>query len=196
MPLKCIFTLVLFVFTEKASPFIVLSMEDPLEGMQGALFRSLLDIDCLNSLQESVLPGDADNVKLLKDFEAPFLSMDDSIELIRRTGRDSHLLGLLGLEKINKDHDGLHCDQVQNPTALIQLEADSQERMDQELEEEEGEIETEVQPEEEREQEVKSPAAVSPATVCDLLKMLVITSSVNVNPYCYWNNELFMVCQR
>lgn len=192
-----IFTVILFVFTEKASPFIVLSMEDPLEGMQGALFRSLLDIDCLNSLQESVLPGDADNIKLLKDFEAPFLSLDESIELIRRTGRDSHLLGLLGLETINKDHDGLLCDQVQKPTPLIQLEGDSQERMDQEPEEEEGEIETEVQPaEEEREQEVKSPAAVSPATVCDLLKMLVITSSVNVNPYWYWNNELFMVCQR
>ncbi|TWW81086.1 Sentrin-specific protease 7 [Takifugu flavidus] len=145
---------------EKASPFIVLSMEDPLEGMQGALFRSHLDIDCLNSLQESVLPGDADNIQLLKDFEAPFLSLDDSIELIRRTRRDSHLLGLLGLEKIDKDHDGLLCDQFQNPTPLIQLEGDSQERMDQELEEEEGEIETEFQPaEEEREQEVKSPAA-------------------------------------
>lgn len=186
MHLKCIFTVILFVFTEKASPFIVLSMEDPLEGMQGALFRSLLDIDCLNSLHESVLPGDTDNIQLLKDFEAPFLSLDDSIELIRRTRRDSHLLGLLGLEKIDKDHDGLLCDQFQNPTPLIQLEGDSQERMDQELEEEEGEIETEFQPaEEEREQEVKSPAAVSPATVCDLLKMLVITSSVSVNPYWY-----------
>lgn len=186
-------------FPEKASPFIVLSMKDPLEGIQGAFFRSHLDIDCLNCPQESVLPGDADNIKLLEDFEAPSLSLDDSIELIRRTGRDSHLLGLLGLEKINKDHDGLLCDQVQNPTPLIQLEGDSQERMEQELEEEEeeGEIETEFQPaEEEREQEVKSPAAVSPATVCDLLKMLVITSSVNVNPYWYWNNELFMVCQR
>lgn len=175
----------------------MLSMKDPLEGIQGAFFRSHLDIDCLNSLQESVLPGDADNIELLNEFEAPFLSLDDSIELIRRTGRDSHLLGLLGLDK---DHDGLLCDQVQNPTPLIQLEGDSQERMDQELEEEEeeeGEIETEFQPaEEEREQEVKSPAAVSPATVCDLLKMLVITSSVNVNPYWYWNNELFMVCQR
>lgn len=171
-------------------------MEDPLEGMQGALFRSLLDIDCLNSLQELILPGDADNIKFLDEFEAPFLSLEDSIELIRRTGKDSHLLGLLGLEKVNKDHDGLLCIQVQSPTPLIQLEGDSQERMDQELEEE-GEIETQVQPEEEEgEQEVKSPAAVSPATVCDLLKMLVITSSVNVNPYWYWNNELFMLCQR
>lgn len=161
---------ILYGFTEKASPFIVLTIEDPLKGMQGALFRSLLDIDCLNSLTEPVLPCDADEIKLLEDFQAPFLSLDDSIELIRETGRDSHLLGLLGLETFTGDQDSLLCNQVQNTTPVLQLEGDSQERMDQELEEE-GEMETKPQPEEERgEEEVKSPAVVSPSTVCDLLK--------------------------
>lgn len=148
----------------------MLTLHDPLEGMQGALFRSLLDIDCLRIETEPILPS-ADKMNVFEDFQEPSLSLDDSIELIRRTGRDSHLLGLLGLE-INEDLDGQidNCDQAQNSSPLLQLEGDSQERTDQEVEEEE-EIETEPQPEEEqREQEVKSPAAVSPANVCDLFK--------------------------
>lgn len=149
---------------------MILTLDDPLEGMQGALFRSLLDIDCLNTLTtESVVSCDPEEINLLKDFQGPFLSLDESIELIRKTGRECHLLSLLGLEKINEDEDGLLCDPVQNTSPLIQLEGDSQERMEQE--EEEVDIETELQPQEEqREQEVKSPASVSPANICNLFK--------------------------
>lgn len=150
---------------------MILTLDDPLEGMQGALFRSLLDIDCLNSLTESLVSCDPEENNLLKDFQGPFLSLDESIELIRKTGRECHLLSLLGLEKINEDEDGLLCDPVQNTPPLIHLEGDSQERMEQEEEEEEVDIETELQPQEEqREQEVKSPAAVNPANICNLFK--------------------------
>lgn len=147
---------------------MILTLVDPLEGMQGALFRSLLDIDCLSSLTESVVSCDREDINLLEDFQGPFLSLDDSIELIRQTGSECHLLSLLGLEKFNEHQDGLLCDQVQNTLSLSQPEGDSQERMEQE---EEVDIETELQLEEEqREQEVKSPAAVNPANICNLFK--------------------------
>lgn len=145
---------------------MILTLDDPLEGMQGALFRSLLDIDCLNSFTESIVSRDPGEINLFEDFQGPFLSLDDSIELIRKTGRECHLLSLLGLEKINEDQDGHKVDQIQNTPAFTQLEGYLQERMEQE---EEVDIETELQPEEEqREQEVKS-AAVSPANICNLL---------------------------
>lgn len=160
---------ILYIFAEKASPFIILTLNDPLEGMQGALLRSLLDIDCLNSQCQSVVSCDPEEINLLEDFQGPLLSLDDSVELIRRTERDCHLLRLLGLEKVNEHQDGILCDRVQNTSPLIQPEGVSQERMEQE--EEEVDIETELQPEEEqREQEVKSPAAVSPANICNLFK--------------------------
>lgn len=153
---------------------MILTLDHPLEGMQGALFRSLLDIDCLNSFRESVVSCDPEETNLLEDFQGPFLSLDDSIELIRRTGRDGHLLGLLGLEKMNEDQDGLLCDQVQNTPPLVQLEGNFQEKMEQE-QEEEVDIETELQPEEEqREQEVKSPAAVGSANIFNLIEDAIV----------------------
>lgn len=168
--MRIFYVFFVFFFTEKASPFIILTLDDPLEGMQGALFRSLLEFDCLNSQCQSVGSCDPEEINLLEDFQGSFLSFDDSIELIRRTGRECHLLSLLGLEKINEDQDGLLCDQFQNTPCLIQPEGDSQERMEQE-QEEEVDIETELQSEEEqREQQVKSPAAVSPSNICNLFK--------------------------
>lgn len=153
---------------------MILTLDHSLEEMQGALLRSYLDIDCFNSLKEPVVSCDPEDINLLEDFQGPFLSLDDSIELIRRTGRDGHLLRLLGFEKMNEDQDGLLCDQFQNTHPLIQLEGIFQESMEQEQEEEVG-IETELQPQEEqREQEVKSPAAVSSANICNLIKNAIV----------------------
>lgn len=152
---------------------MILTLDDPLVGMQGALFHSLLDINCLNSLTESVVFCDPEESNLLEDFQGPCLSLDDSMMLIRKSGKESHLLSSLGLEKINEDQDGLLCDQVQNTSSLVQMDGDSQEKMEQEQEQEqekEVDIETEQPEEELREQEVKSPAAVSPANICNLFK--------------------------
>lgn len=151
---------------------MILTLGHRLEGIQGALLRSHLVIDCFNSLKESVVSCDPEDINLLEDFQGPSLSLDDSIELIRRTGRDGHLLRLLGFEKMNKDQEGLLCDQVQNAHPLIQHEGIFQERMEQE---EEVGTESDLQPEEEqREQEVQSPAAVSSANICNLSKNAIV----------------------
>ncbi|XP_035459899.1 sentrin-specific protease 7 isoform X3 [Scophthalmus maximus] len=103
--------------TGKASPFILLMLKYPLEGMEGALLRSLLEIDCLNSLthEQSIAPVGEDRFGCWEDLDSPVLSLDESIELIRRTGLDSHLLFLLGLEStnstgMNSGQDGSHSD--------------------------------------------------------------------------------------
>ncbi|AWP13380.1 putative interphotoreceptor matrix proteoglycan 2 [Scophthalmus maximus] len=103
--------------TGKASPFILLMLKYPLEGMEGALLRSLLEIDCLNSLthEQSIAPVGEDRFGCWEDLDSPVLSLDESIELIRRTGLDSHLLFLLGLEStnstgMNSGPDGSHSD--------------------------------------------------------------------------------------
>ncbi|XP_029980261.1 uncharacterized protein LOC115412102 isoform X2 [Sphaeramia orbicularis] len=85
--------------TEKPSPFVLLTLKDNVEGMMGALLRSLLDIDCLNSLanENSIMDNTEYSFSGL-DFTGPVLSLDDSVELIRRTGLDPHLLKLLGQE--------------------------------------------------------------------------------------------------
>nr|XP_020465171.1 uncharacterized protein LOC109965474 isoform X2 [Monopterus albus] len=81
--------------TGKASPFILLSLKDRLQGMEGALLRSLLDIECLNSLTHD----QSQIVDKVSDWEeTPSLTLDTTVELIRRTGMDSHLLSLLGLQ--------------------------------------------------------------------------------------------------
>lgn len=96
--------------------------------MEGALFRSLLDIDCLNSLAESMAPHDEGGDNYLDDFHTPVLSLTDSIELIKRTGLDSHLLSLLGLEdtdpQLSMDEDRLFFDADQSMSP-IQPEGDS-----------------------------------------------------------------------
>ncbi|XP_025759643.1 sentrin-specific protease 7 isoform X5 [Oreochromis niloticus] len=82
------------VNTGKASPFILLTLREPLVGMEGALFRSLLDLVCLND--QTNLRHSTDRFSELGDV-SPVLSLDDSIELIKRTGLDSFLLSMLGV---------------------------------------------------------------------------------------------------
>lgn len=148
------------------SPFVLLTLRDPLEGMEGALFRSLLDIDCLNSLDDadSMSPHDADRFSDLEDLPSPVLSMADSIELIRRTELNSHLLSLLGLENsdpgLSIDQEGLLSD-TDNTTPLIQLDDDTQKGTILELETE-REKDTQLKPEEDKkEQELEPPSEVS-----------------------------------
>ncbi|XP_070694324.1 sentrin-specific protease 7 [Pempheris klunzingeri] len=149
--------------TGKVSPFILLTLRDPLEGMEGALLRSLLDIDCLNSLEDEkpTVPVDADP---LQDFHSPVLSLDECIALIRRSGLDSHLLSLLGLESMgpepNTDQDDPKPDTEKNTTPLIQLEVESENTMVQELETAtEEDTETQLKPEEDqKDQEDEHPA--------------------------------------
>ncbi|XP_026152184.1 sentrin-specific protease 7 [Mastacembelus armatus] len=116
--------------TGKASPFILLTLKDPLEGMEGALLRSLLDIDCLNGLTEeqSIITHDADRVTSMDDLHTPPLSLDVNIELIRRIGLDSHLLSLLGLQTSDSgfyaDQDFPHFDRDETILPCVQLEAE------------------------------------------------------------------------
>lgn len=142
--------------------------------MEGALFRSLLDIDCLNSLAvaESITPPDEDGDNYLEDFHTPALSLSDSIELIKRTGLDSHLLSLLGLEDTDPQHSidegGLFSDVDQRTAALIHPEGDSDKGTVLEVgtEKEAG---ARLKPEEDVEEEaLVPPSEVSYSTVFDL----------------------------
>lgn len=69
--------------------------------MEGALLRSLLELDCLNSLAEErcSFSQEADYMY------TPVLSLDDSIELVRKSGLDSPLLCLMGLESPEPEPD-------------------------------------------------------------------------------------------
>lgn len=144
----------------------MLTLRGPLEGMEGALFRSLLDIDCINSVSDadSMCLYDADGFSGLEDLPAPVLSMADSIELMKRTGLDSHLLSLLSLENtdpgLNMDQEGLLSD-TDSTTPLIQLDSDTQKGTVLELETE-RETDTQLKPEEDQnEQELELPSEVS-----------------------------------
>ncbi|TDH06723.1 hypothetical protein EPR50_G00116170 [Perca flavescens] len=144
--------------TGKVSPFILLTLTNPVEGMEGALMRSLLDIDCLNSLAHEESIHGAGEVSYLEGFYSPVLSLDDSIELIRRTGLDTHLLSLLGLEstdpRLDTDQDGPYSDTDENTTPHIQLEGDSQQETA--TEQDTG---TQINPEEDRkEQDLEHPS--------------------------------------
>ncbi|XP_077392132.1 sentrin-specific protease 7 isoform X1 [Festucalex cinctus] len=81
--------------TGNLSPFLVLTLKDPLLGMEGALLHSLLEIDCLNCLSSD--ESHADTLDL-KNFISPYLSLDESLELIKSSGRDPLLLRMLGLD--------------------------------------------------------------------------------------------------
>ncbi|XP_039674181.1 sentrin-specific protease 7 isoform X2 [Perca fluviatilis] len=146
--------------TGKVSPFILLTLTNPVEGMEGALMRSLLDIDCLNSLAHEESIHGAGEVGYLEGFYTPVLSLDDSIELIRRTGLDTHLLCLLGLEstdpRLDTDQDGPYSDTDENTTPHIQLEGDSQKELATATEQDTG---TQIKPEEDRkEQDLEHPS--------------------------------------
>lgn len=96
--------------------------------MEGALLCSLLDIECLNSLsrEQSIANHGAHKISIWEGIHTPILLLDESIDLIRRTGLDSQLLSLLGLETtdpgLNADHDGPRSDREKNTTANIRLE--------------------------------------------------------------------------
>ncbi|XP_042282801.1 sentrin-specific protease 7 isoform X2 [Thunnus maccoyii] len=153
----------------KASPFILLTLRDPLKGMEGALLRSFLDIDCLKSLGHD--KSFVDGVDDLEDIHCPVLSLDDSLELIRRTGLDPHLLSLLGLESPDPDpdpgpdidQDSPYSDRDSNASPQIQLEDDSQEETALELETPpEQDTEMQLKPDEDQiEQELEHPSEKS-----------------------------------
>uniref|UniRef100_A0A3Q1G4V6 Si:dkey-100n23.3 n=1 Tax=Acanthochromis polyacanthus TaxID=80966 RepID=A0A3Q1G4V6_9TELE len=146
----------------KASPFVLLTLKDPLEGMEGALLRSLLDIDCLNSLAhgEAILTCDMDRVSGLKDDHSPVLSLDDSLELIRRTGLDSHLLSMLGVTstdpQLNEDTSGSHSDGDKSLVTHAEQEEESPKESESEPEPEQ---ETELNPKEDQKEQEPEPAA-------------------------------------
>ncbi|CAK6959172.1 sentrin-specific protease 7 [Scomber scombrus] len=153
--------------TGKSSPFILLTLRDPLKGMEGALFRSLLDIDCLKNLGHetfySFVIHNIDGASDLEDIHSPTLSLDDSLELIRRTGLDPHLLSLFGLENTdpgtNTDQDSAYSDRDSTASPHIELEVESQKETELELETA-PEEDTGMQPkpdEDQKEQELEHP---------------------------------------
>lgn len=77
-------------FTGKPSPFILIFLQDCLEGVEGAFLRSLLDMDCLNSLTQQKGLGEYDQA-----ITGTILSFEDSCELIKSSGLDPHLVQLL-----------------------------------------------------------------------------------------------------
>ncbi|XP_061648552.1 sentrin-specific protease 7 isoform X2 [Phyllopteryx taeniolatus] len=97
--------------TGNPSPFLVLTLKDPLVGMEGAVLRSLLEIDCLNCLTSE---SHADGLEL-KDFISPDLSLDESLELIKSSGRDPHLLRRLGLDAAEPDRGSSSSDSDVDP---------------------------------------------------------------------------------
>ncbi|XP_042350713.1 sentrin-specific protease 7 [Plectropomus leopardus] len=160
--------------TDMPSPFLLLTLRNPVEGMEGALMRSLLDIDCLNSLSNEKSIHGADRLSCFGDFLSPVLSLDESIEMIRRSGRDSYLLSLLGLvttdPRLFSNEDDLHFDTDKDTTAHIQLEFESQKETVPELEDEQ-ETGTQVKPEKdqkEKESELPSEKKDEPAPVYTL----------------------------
>lgn len=159
-----------FIPTDKASPFILLILRDPLEGMEGALLRSLLDIDCLNSLtqDQTFVTNNEDRFSCWEDISSPVLSLDNSIELIKRTGLDSHLLSLLGLEttesELNTEVEDAFNSEIDENTLHNQLEVEPHEEMVVELEmapKPEPEPATQLKPEEKKEEEVEHPPEVN-----------------------------------
>ncbi|XP_061826651.2 sentrin-specific protease 7-like isoform X1 [Nerophis lumbriciformis] len=88
--------------TGTVSPFIVLSLKDPLMGMEGALLRSLLELDCLHCLANDDTSVDGLH---LKDYISPTLSLDECLELIKRSARDPLLLRRLGVETTESTSD-------------------------------------------------------------------------------------------
>ncbi|XP_041662810.1 sentrin-specific protease 7 isoform X2 [Cheilinus undulatus] len=148
----------------KASPFILITLRDPLEGIKEALLRSFLEMDCLKGLTDlkPVVPQSIES--FTDDFQTPALTLDESIELISRTGRDSYLLSLLGLESndpgLNTDRDVSHCDVAESIAQVIQLEDSSQKEEAPELDTVADSITgTELKPEEEQ----KDPEPASPS---------------------------------
>ncbi|KAG7270253.1 hypothetical protein CRUP_031955, partial [Coryphaenoides rupestris] len=87
----------------QVSPFLLLSLKTHLEGVEAAVLRSALEIAALDNLARlETADRPLDLLSELDDIETPDLSLDASLELIRRTGLDPQLLRLLG---IKDDHE-------------------------------------------------------------------------------------------
>lgn len=143
-----------FVLIGMASPFILLTLREPLEGMEGALLRSLLDIICLKTLanEQTNLSCSKDRLNGLGDVLSPVLSMDDSIELIIRTGLDSFLLSMLGVKNMDSEPE-----EAANPEAL-----EKESVLDTEIASEPDTGASSLKPKEDQEeQEVEHPSDVS-----------------------------------
>ncbi|KAM9709196.1 sentrin-specific protease 7 isoform 1-T2 [Menidia menidia] len=138
--------------TGKASPFILLTLRDPLVGMEGALLRSVLELDCMNNLtsEQNLEASGDDSSSSLGGLSTPFLSLDESIELIERTGLDPHLLTMLSVKSTDSEHyfrqDSPHSEVDEIPTAHIWV--------DQELEKE-SDVEPEMASEEDAESQLE-----------------------------------------
>lgn len=134
--------------------------------MEGALLRSLLDIDCLKSLthEQSMANHGSHTISAWENIQTPVLSLDESIDLIRKTGLDSNLLSLLGLETtdpgLKTDQDVTHSDK--NTTANVILEIEPHKETVLELETAPVEdTRTQVNPDEDqKEQELEHPSEV------------------------------------
>lgn len=119
-----------FIWTsaERFSPFILLTLSHSLHGIEGNVFLSLLELHCHKN--SALLKSDADKIPGLAEGNMCVLSVETSVQLIRGTGLDSHLLSLLGLggtkpsEKL--DHNHVLTRTVQKQTVIIQAAADSQ----------------------------------------------------------------------
>nr|XP_057937301.1 sentrin-specific protease 7 isoform X2 [Doryrhamphus excisus] len=110
--------------TDKVSPFILLSLKDPVMGVEGLLLRSLLEIDCLNCLATVDTSVDALD---LKDYINPSLSLDECLELIKRSSRDPDMLRQLGVDATestsNTDRQSPRLDL--DASSKLQLEIDT-----------------------------------------------------------------------
>ncbi|MED6231645.1 hypothetical protein ATANTOWER_001801 [Ataeniobius toweri] len=151
--------------TGKASPLILLTLKDPLEGMEGALLRSVLDIDCINRMthEHNIANNDGDGLHGLLDIDTPVLSLDDSIQLIRRIGVDSNLLSILGMKSADsdwsEDQNGSHYDEEEIHTSHIWVDTNFENDVEVDLEMATEEEETEVEPKEDQEgDEPKTPS--------------------------------------
>lgn len=136
--------------------------------MEGALLRSLLDIDCLNSLslEQSTVNCGGNAFSGWEDVLTPVLSLDDSIDLIRRIGLDSNLLSLLGLETndtgLKAEQDGPNSERDINTEAHVGLDAELHTETELELETtQHQDLDTQVGPDEDqKEQALEHPSEV------------------------------------
>ncbi|XP_034041824.1 sentrin-specific protease 7 isoform X2 [Thalassophryne amazonica] len=106
-----------------ASPFLLLSLKDPMRGIAGAVLRSLLEMDFFSSLAHPATGQGV--VSRLEDLETPVISLDDSVELIRKTGLDPLLLSLLSGDGVNSgaytELDGILSDTEEKNTTQNEL---------------------------------------------------------------------------
>ncbi|CAL8266445.1 unnamed protein product [Lota lota] len=78
------------------SPFLLLSLKNRMEGVEAAVLRSTLDLASLTHLSELQTNRPLDFLSELDDIQTPELSLDGSLEFIKRTRLDPQLLSLLG----------------------------------------------------------------------------------------------------